>query len=128
MPLEARVKSVLSGDTLVLTHVTNPTAERILSLAYVSAPRLRREDDEVSAIEEGFFFVLFCDPGNLEEGEALSRWGAWLLLGSYLGGLYCGKRTTTKHEFLCCTLSSSWLCLFIYLFVLLLENCDWVLS
>ncbi|KAJ9192278.1 hypothetical protein DTO164E3_8417 [Paecilomyces variotii] len=46
MPLEARVKSVLSGDTLVLTHVTNPTAERILSLAYVSAPRLRREDDE----------------------------------------------------------------------------------
>jgi staphylococcal nuclease domain-containing protein 1 len=56
MPLEARVKSVLSGDTLVLTHVTNPTQERILSLAYVSAPRLRREDDEVSAIED-FFFI-----------------------------------------------------------------------
>ncbi|KAL2013629.1 hypothetical protein VTN00DRAFT_1154 [Thermoascus crustaceus] len=47
MPLlEARVKSVLSGDTLVLTHVTNRSQERTLSLAYVSAPRLRREDDE----------------------------------------------------------------------------------
>ena len=48
MPFEARVKSVLSGDTVVLSHVTNPTQERILSLAYVSAPRLRREGDEVS--------------------------------------------------------------------------------
>lgn len=48
MPLEARVKSVLSGDTVVLSHVTNPSQERILSLAYVSAPRLRREGDEVS--------------------------------------------------------------------------------
>lgn len=47
MPFEARVKSVLSGDTVVLSHVTNPTQERILSLAYVSAPRLRREGDEV---------------------------------------------------------------------------------
>lgn len=49
MPFEARVKSVLSGDTIVLSHVTNPTQERILSLAYVSAPRLRREGDEVSS-------------------------------------------------------------------------------
>lgn len=48
MPLEARVKSVLSGDTVVLSHVSNPGQERILSLAYVSAPRLRREGDEVS--------------------------------------------------------------------------------
>lgn len=49
MPFEARVKSVLSGDTVVLSHVTNPSQERILSLAYVSAPRLRREGDEVCA-------------------------------------------------------------------------------
>lgn len=48
MPLEARVKSVLSGDTVVLSHITNPGQERTLSLAYVSAPRLRREGDEVS--------------------------------------------------------------------------------
>lgn len=47
MPLEARVKAVLSGDTVVLSHVTNPSQERILSLAYVSAPRLKREGDDV---------------------------------------------------------------------------------
>jgi hypothetical protein len=58
MPFEARVKSVLSGDTVVLSHVTNPSQERILSLAYVSAPRLRREGDEV---------------GNL----VLSNWLLW---------------------------------------------------
>ncbi|KAI9930040.1 hypothetical protein ASPWEDRAFT_48221 [Aspergillus wentii DTO 134E9] len=45
MPLEARVKSVLSGDTVVLAHLTTGQ-ERVLSLAYVSAPRLRREGDE----------------------------------------------------------------------------------
>ena len=47
MPLEARVKSVLSGDTVVLSHVANPAQERVLSLAYVSAPRMRKEGDEV---------------------------------------------------------------------------------
>ena len=46
--LQARVKSVLSGDTLILTAVNNPKSERTLSLAFVSAPRLRREGDEVS--------------------------------------------------------------------------------
>lgn len=45
--LEARVKTVLSGDTLILTHVINRSQERTLILAYVSAPRLRREGDEV---------------------------------------------------------------------------------
>lgn len=45
---QARVKSVPSGDTLVLTAVNNPNQERTLSLAFVSAPRLRREGDEVS--------------------------------------------------------------------------------
>ncbi|EFW16194.1 hypothetical protein D8B26_006099 [Coccidioides posadasii str. Silveira] len=53
--LEARVKSVLSGDTLVLTHVTNRSQERILSLAYVSAPRLRREGDEAFAFQSREF-------------------------------------------------------------------------
>ncbi|WEW56008.1 hypothetical protein PRK78_001443 [Emydomyces testavorans] len=56
MPLlEARVKSVLSGDTLVLTHVSNRNQERILSLAYVSAPRLRREGDEPFAFQSREF-------------------------------------------------------------------------
>ncbi|PHH86199.1 hypothetical protein CDD83_10586 [Cordyceps sp. RAO-2017] len=40
------VKSVLSGDTLVLTSPNNPAAERIFALAYVSAPHLRRDGDE----------------------------------------------------------------------------------
>ncbi|KAL2820467.1 hypothetical protein BDW59DRAFT_116465 [Aspergillus cavernicola] len=55
MPLEARVKSVLSGDTVVLSHVTNPGQERVLSLAYVSAPRLRREGDETYAFQSREF-------------------------------------------------------------------------
>ncbi|PKY06323.1 transcription factor [Aspergillus campestris IBT 28561] len=55
MPLEARVKSVLSGDTVVLSHVSNPGQERILSLAYVSAPRLRREGDEPYAFHSREF-------------------------------------------------------------------------
>jgi hypothetical protein len=59
MPFEARVKSVLSGDTVVLSHVTNPSQERILSLAYVSAPRLRREGDEVGALLGLIVFARF---------------------------------------------------------------------
>ncbi|KAJ5104576.1 RNA-induced silencing complex nuclease component Tudor-SN [Penicillium alfredii] len=55
MPFEARVKSVLSGDTVVLAHVANPTQERILSLAYVSAPRLRREGDEAYGFQSREF-------------------------------------------------------------------------
>jgi len=47
----ANVKSVLSGDTLVLTSTNNPSLERILSLAYVSAPRLNRDGDEPFAFQ-----------------------------------------------------------------------------
>jgi len=46
--LQAKVKSVSSGDTLILVNPNNTSLERTLSLAYVSAPRLRREGDEVS--------------------------------------------------------------------------------
>lgn len=46
--LEAKVKSVLSGDTIILHNLNNPRQERTLSLAYVTSPRLRREGDEVS--------------------------------------------------------------------------------
>lgn len=48
---EAKVKSVLSGDTVVLHNVGNPKQERILSLAFVTAPRLKREGDEQFAFE-----------------------------------------------------------------------------
>lgn len=44
---QGKVKSVLSGDTVVLSAVHNPKSERIFSFAYVTAPRLRREGDEV---------------------------------------------------------------------------------
>ncbi|KAI0172461.1 hypothetical protein GGR52DRAFT_580299 [Hypoxylon sp. FL1284] len=47
----ANVKSVLSGDTLVLTSQNNPSAERIFSLAFVTGPHLRREGDEPFAFQ-----------------------------------------------------------------------------
>jgi staphylococcal nuclease domain-containing protein 1 len=47
MPSQAKVKAVNSGDTVVLVSLNKPTEEKILSLAYVSAPRMRREGDEV---------------------------------------------------------------------------------
>lgn len=44
--LQAKVKSVLSGDTLVLCSPQDSRNERILSFAFVNAPRVRREGDE----------------------------------------------------------------------------------
>ncbi|KAH0553197.1 hypothetical protein GP486_006627 [Trichoglossum hirsutum] len=60
MPIsQAKVKSALSGDTLVLVSVNNPTQERQLSLAYVSAPRLRKDGEEVgSFVAMAFHCVL----------------------------------------------------------------------
>ncbi|AEO54795.1 hypothetical protein MYCTH_2297818 [Thermothelomyces thermophilus ATCC 42464] len=55
MSLLANVKSVLSGDTLVLTSPNNPAAERTLSLAYVSAPRLSKDGDEPYAFQSREF-------------------------------------------------------------------------
>jgi hypothetical protein len=49
-PLVGTVKSVLSGDTLILSNPKG-TAEKTLSLAYISAPRLKREGDEVRTEE-----------------------------------------------------------------------------
>lgn len=43
--LSAKVKSVQSGDTVILANAKGQ--ERTLSLAYISAPRLKREGDEV---------------------------------------------------------------------------------
>lgn len=47
----AIVKSVLSGDTLVLSSPNNPTLERTFSLAFVSAPRLSKDGDEPYAFQ-----------------------------------------------------------------------------
>ena len=43
----AKVKNVLSGDTLVLASLESGQ-ERLFSLAFVSAPKLQREGEEVS--------------------------------------------------------------------------------
>lgn len=48
---QARVKSVLSGDSLILSSVANPDRERTLSLAYCTAPHLKKEGDEQGAFE-----------------------------------------------------------------------------
>ncbi|KAK7738981.1 hypothetical protein SLS53_005877 [Cytospora paraplurivora] len=78
-PLYATVKSVLSGDTLVLGNPQNPSAERVLSLAYVSAPRLSKEGDEPFAFQSREFLrnltvgkpiqfrVLYTVPGSGRE-------------------------------------------------------------
>jgi len=41
-----KVKSVLSGDSLILTSIEHPERERTLSLAYCTSPHLKREGDE----------------------------------------------------------------------------------
>ncbi|GAB7347341.1 hypothetical protein MBLNU459_g4281t1 [Dothideomycetes sp. NU459] len=58
--MEAKVKSVLSGDTLILHNVKNPAQERTLSLAFISAPRIRREGDESFAFESRDFLRKLC--------------------------------------------------------------------
>lgn len=50
-----KVKSVLSGDTIILSNPQNPAAERTLSLAYVSAPRLSKDGDERFAFDSREF-------------------------------------------------------------------------
>lgn len=52
MPLnQAKVKSVLSGDSLLLTAIGNPKSERILSIAYCTSPHMRKDGDEQWAYE-----------------------------------------------------------------------------
>ncbi|KAI4152844.1 MAG: hypothetical protein LQ341_000625 [Variospora aurantia] len=52
---QAKVKSVLSGDTLILVSVNNPNQERLLSLAFVSAPRYQRDREEPFAFHSRDF-------------------------------------------------------------------------
>jgi staphylococcal nuclease domain-containing protein 1 len=48
---QAKVKSVLSGDSLILVSENNPDAERSVSLAYCTSPHLKKEGDEPFAFE-----------------------------------------------------------------------------
>ncbi|EON99583.1 putative transcription factor (snd1 p100) protein [Phaeoacremonium minimum UCRPA7] len=61
----ANVKSVLSGDTLILTSPSNPSAERTFSLAFVHAPRLSKDGDEPFAFQSRDFLR------NLTVGKAI---------------------------------------------------------
>lgn len=75
----AKVKQVLSGDTLVLQTLSG-NAERLLALAYVDAPRLKRDGDEPHAFKSREFLlkslagqqvsfkVLYTTPGGREYG------------------------------------------------------------
>ena len=49
--IHAKVKSVLSGDSLILSSTTNPDLERTLSLAYCNSPHMRKEGDEQWAFD-----------------------------------------------------------------------------
>ncbi|RMY99927.1 hypothetical protein D0862_06913 [Hortaea werneckii] len=55
-PMEAKVKSVLSGDTLILQNKNRQ--ERTLSLAFINAPRLQQ--DELCAFESRDFIRKMC--------------------------------------------------------------------
>ncbi|KAI9894735.1 MAG: hypothetical protein M1814_002092 [Vezdaea aestivalis] len=56
MPIQqAVVKSVISGDTVVLTSLNNSKRERTLYLAYTIGPRLKKDGDEPFAFESREF-------------------------------------------------------------------------
>ena len=48
---QAKVKSVLSGDSVILCSIAHPDRERTLSLAYCTSPHLKKEGDELWAYE-----------------------------------------------------------------------------
>ncbi|WYZ39440.1 hypothetical protein EsH8_III_001354 [Colletotrichum jinshuiense] len=82
-PFFAKVKSVLSGDTLILTAPNNPKAEKTFSLAYVGAPRLSKDGDEPFAFQSREYLrelvvgkqiqctVAYTVPSGREFGTAL---------------------------------------------------------
>lgn len=57
---QAKVKSVLSGDSFVLCSTNDPEKERVFSFAYVTAPRLHREGDEPNAFEARDYLRKLC--------------------------------------------------------------------
>lgn len=84
----AVIKSVLSGDTLILSSPNNPNLERTFSLAYVSAPRLNKDGDEAFAFQSREFLreacigkpvqckILYTIPGSGREfGSAIVKAG-----------------------------------------------------
>lgn len=74
----AKVKSVLSADTLVLTSATG-TQERTLSLAYLQSPRLQANEKYAFEARELLrtlllgkqvkFWILYKNASNREFGD-----------------------------------------------------------
>lgn len=60
--MKALVKSVISGDTLVLAHPTKiPPLEKMLTLAHIQAPRLAKRNEtteEVCFVEYRIFMFI----------------------------------------------------------------------
>ncbi|KAL5604861.1 hypothetical protein BROUX41_001808 [Berkeleyomyces rouxiae] len=54
-PFFAKVKGIISGDTLLLCNPQRPQDERTFSLAYVTSPHMRREGDEPFAFQSREF-------------------------------------------------------------------------
>ncbi|CUS08392.1 unnamed protein product [Tuber aestivum] len=107
----ARVKSVLSGDTLILQSVKSAGLEKTLALAYVSAPRLKREGDEPFAFQsrdflrkatvgkEVKFQVLYTVPNtNREYGLVLLPNGESLLEKTVSEGWVKVREDAGKRE------------------------------
>jgi staphylococcal nuclease domain-containing protein 1 len=92
--LQAKVKSVLSGDRLSLTNPKG--AERALSLAHVSAPRLKREGDEVWQMARRCDVQLtFNQPFAFQSREFLRE----LLVGKVVTFEILYTIPTTKREY-----------------------------
>lgn len=97
----ANVKSVLSGDTLVLTSTQNPTLEKTLSLAYVSAPRLNKEGDDPFAFQSREFLR------NLTVGKPIRYTVAYTVPGS--GREYGSAQLQDGTEFPDAAVKAGWL-------------------
>ncbi|KAJ9148222.1 Nuclease domain-containing protein 1 [Coniochaeta hoffmannii] len=97
----ANVKSVLSGDTLVLTSTNNPTLEKTFSLAYVSAPRLNKEGDDPFAFQSREFLR------NLTIGRPIKCIVAYTVPGS--GREYGYAQLQDGTEFPDAAVKAGWL-------------------
>ena len=57
---QGKVKCALSGDTLVLTSLNDSKLERTISLAFVGAPRMRRDAEEVRDVARRLEKAISC--------------------------------------------------------------------
>lgn len=107
----AKVKSVISGDSLSLKSPKSG-AEKTLSLAYVSAPRLKREGDEVRLFLRCFFFSesdgrshvanTLAQPYAFESRDFLRK----LVVGKEIKFTVLYQVPNTSHEYGMVTLST----------------------